>query len=57
MMNIFREFVKEVGSWKIGDPTEPGVYFGPLTRKAQMNILENQVSDALAKGARHYIGR
>ncbi len=47
-----REFVKEVGSWKVGEPTEPGVYFGPLTRKAQINILENQVADAIAKGAR-----
>ncbi len=47
-----REFVKEVASWKMGEPTEPGVYFGPLTRKAQINILENQVADAIAKGAR-----
>ncbi|HTB26379.1 MAG TPA: aldehyde dehydrogenase family protein, partial [Puia sp.] len=51
-----REFVKEVASWKIGEPTEPGVYFGPLTRKAQINILENQVADALAKGARLLLG-
>jgi acyl-CoA reductase-like NAD-dependent aldehyde dehydrogenase len=51
-----REFVKEVGTWKVGEPTEPGVYFGPLTRKAQINILENQVADALAKGARLLLG-
>jgi acyl-CoA reductase-like NAD-dependent aldehyde dehydrogenase len=51
-----REFVKEVGSWKVGEPTEPGVYFGPLTRKAQITILENQVTDALAKGARVLLG-
>ncbi len=51
-----REFVKEVGSWKVGEPTEPDVYFGPLTRKAQINILENQVADALAKGARLLAG-
>jgi acyl-CoA reductase-like NAD-dependent aldehyde dehydrogenase len=51
-----REFVNEVGSWKIGDPTEPGVYFGPLTRRAQITILENQVADALAKGARLVLG-
>jgi acyl-CoA reductase-like NAD-dependent aldehyde dehydrogenase len=47
-----REFVKELGSWKTGLPTEAGVYFGPLTRKAQLGVLENQVADAVAKGAR-----
>ena len=39
-----KEFVKKVKSWKIGEPTEAGVYFGPLTRKAQLEILEKQVS-------------
>jgi acyl-CoA reductase-like NAD-dependent aldehyde dehydrogenase len=47
-----REFVAVVKSWKIGEPTETGVYFGPLTREAQLEVLEKQVSDALAKGAR-----
>jgi acyl-CoA reductase-like NAD-dependent aldehyde dehydrogenase len=47
-----REFVKEVESWKIGEPSEAGVYFGPLTRKVQLNILEKQIADAVAKGAR-----
>ena len=51
-----REFVKEVSSWKVGEPTEPGIYFGPLTRKAQINILENQVADALSKGAQLLLG-
>jgi acyl-CoA reductase-like NAD-dependent aldehyde dehydrogenase len=51
-----REFLDAVKSWKIGEPTEPGVYFGPLTRKAQLEILEKQVSDAVAKGARILTG-
>jgi acyl-CoA reductase-like NAD-dependent aldehyde dehydrogenase len=51
-----KEFVKEVGSWKIGGPTEEGIYFGPLTRKAQLSVLEMQVSDALEKGARVVLG-
>ena len=38
------EFAKEVKSWKIGLPTEDGIYFGPLTRKEQLNVLEDQVS-------------
>lgn len=45
------EFVKEVNSWKIGKPTEQGVYVGPLSRKDQIAFLENQVADALQKGA------
>lgn len=46
------EFIKEVSSWKIGLPTEPGVYIGPLTRKDQITLLEHQIRDAVAKGAR-----
>lgn len=45
------EFVKEVGSWKIGDPKEDGSYIGPLSRKAQIHFLEAQINDAVAKGA------
>ncbi len=51
-----REFLSTVKSWKIGEPTESGVYFGPLTRKAQLEILEKQVSDAVSKGARILTG-
>jgi acyl-CoA reductase-like NAD-dependent aldehyde dehydrogenase/GMP synthase-like glutamine amidotransferase len=45
------EFVKEVKSWKVGQPTEQGVYIGPLSRKEQLMVLENQVADAVSKGA------
>jgi acyl-CoA reductase-like NAD-dependent aldehyde dehydrogenase len=45
------EFVKEVNSWKTGDPTAPGTYIGPLTRKEQVQELEKQVADALEQGA------
>ena len=44
-------FVKEVRSWKMGAPTEDGVYLGPLTRSANINILLDQINDALGKGA------
>jgi acyl-CoA reductase-like NAD-dependent aldehyde dehydrogenase len=54
--DYLREFVKEVLSWKTGSPTEPGVYFGPLTRKDQLAVLERQIEDALAKGARLITG-
>ncbi len=44
-------FLKEVASYKIGLPSEPGVYIGAVTRKAQIKLLQNQVDDALQKGA------
>jgi acyl-CoA reductase-like NAD-dependent aldehyde dehydrogenase/gamma-glutamyl-gamma-aminobutyrate hydrolase PuuD len=45
------EFVKEVRSWKTGAPLQDGIYIGPLSRKDQVNVLEQQVADALKKGA------
>lgn len=44
------EFLKEVKSWKIGSPTEEGIYIGPLSRKEQLKVLEKQVEDAVSKG-------
>lgn len=49
-------FKKEVASWKKGQPTEDGTYLGPLTRKDQLSVLENQVQDAVSKGARLEFG-
>jgi acyl-CoA reductase-like NAD-dependent aldehyde dehydrogenase/GMP synthase-like glutamine amidotransferase len=45
------EFIKEVKSWKMGQPTEEGVYLGPLSRKEQLAFLEKQIEDAVSKGA------
>ena len=45
------EFVQEVKSWKVGNPTEAGVYIGPLSRKSQIGFLEEQIKDAVKKGA------
>jgi acyl-CoA reductase-like NAD-dependent aldehyde dehydrogenase/anthranilate/para-aminobenzoate synthase component II len=49
--NFVKEFVQEVNSWKIGDPNEAGIYIGPLSRKSQLAFLEEQVQDAVSKGA------
>lgn len=49
-------FVTEVNSWKSGLPTEDGVYLGALTRKDQITVLETQIADALAKGAKVLTG-
>ena len=50
------EFVKEVKSWKIGQPTTEGTYIGPLSRKEQLQVLEQQVNEAAKKGARVLTG-
>jgi acyl-CoA reductase-like NAD-dependent aldehyde dehydrogenase len=44
-------FTEEVKSWKIGLPTKEGVYIGPLSRKEQLLFLEQQVADAVQRGA------
>ena len=49
-------FRREVSSWKKGKPTDEGVYFGPVTRKDQIPVLEKQVEDAVSKGAKVLIG-
>jgi acyl-CoA reductase-like NAD-dependent aldehyde dehydrogenase/gamma-glutamyl-gamma-aminobutyrate hydrolase PuuD len=53
--NIYDEFVdafcKEVRSYKTGLPTEEGVYIGPLSRREQLDFLQQQIKDAIAKGA------
>jgi acyl-CoA reductase-like NAD-dependent aldehyde dehydrogenase len=50
------EFVKEVRSWKVGPPTEEGIYIGPLSRREQVRVLKEQVADALQKGAKLELG-
>lgn len=44
-------FVGEVESYRMGDPNDMDTFFGPLTRKQQLNVLKEQVEDALAQGA------
>jgi acyl-CoA reductase-like NAD-dependent aldehyde dehydrogenase len=50
------EFLKEVKSYKMGQPTSDGVYLGAIARKEQLDVLDSQVSDAIKKGARLAIG-
>jgi acyl-CoA reductase-like NAD-dependent aldehyde dehydrogenase len=49
-------FIKEVAEFKIGDPTADDTYIGPLTRAPQIELLERQVADAVAKGAKLRLG-
>jgi len=49
-------FINEVKSWKVGDPSQEGVYIAAITREDQIKVLENQVKDALEKGAKLLTG-
>jgi len=49
-------FVAEVKSFAAGDPMDEASYIGAITRKAQIDVLRKQVSDARRKGARLLLG-
>jgi acyl-CoA reductase-like NAD-dependent aldehyde dehydrogenase len=57
---IYDEFMKhfeaEVRALKVGNPLEPGIQQGSLTRPAHLSFLEDQITDALAKGGRLLCG-
>jgi acyl-CoA reductase-like NAD-dependent aldehyde dehydrogenase len=42
--------VAEVQQFCVGDPLRPETFVGPLTRAAQVQVLEAQVADATARG-------
>jgi acyl-CoA reductase-like NAD-dependent aldehyde dehydrogenase len=49
-------FVEAVRGFKIGDPTNADTYIGAITRAPQLDVLEAQVADALARGATLHLG-
>ncbi len=58
--NIYDDYVKafleEAKQMKLGSPTDDGVFLGPLTREAQIAVLEDQAKDAVKKGASLLLG-
>jgi acyl-CoA reductase-like NAD-dependent aldehyde dehydrogenase len=49
-------FVETVKGFKVGDPMSEETYIGPLTRAAQLEVLEAQVADAKGRGATLHTG-
>ncbi|MFZ9286370.1 MAG: aldehyde dehydrogenase family protein [Burkholderiaceae bacterium] len=49
-------FVETVRGYKRGDPMAEDTYIGAITRAPQLDVLEAQVADAKAKGAKLLIG-
>ncbi len=48
---FIEKFVATVKGFPVGDPADKTTYIGPLARAAQLDVLEEQVKDALAQGA------
>jgi acyl-CoA reductase-like NAD-dependent aldehyde dehydrogenase len=44
-------FLDTVAGFRLGDPAVDGTYIGAITRAPQIGVLEEQVADALARGA------
>ncbi len=49
-------FTAIVKGYKRGDPMDETTYLGPLARAPQLAVLERQVADAAAKGAKLLVG-
>ena len=49
-------FLQTVQGFKLGDPTEADTYLGPLSRKPQLSVIQQQLQDAVAKGAQVLCG-
>jgi succinate-semialdehyde dehydrogenase/glutarate-semialdehyde dehydrogenase len=50
------KFVEITSKLKVGDPMDPDTDMGPLVRKEQIQIIEEQVQDSLSKGAKVLLG-
>ena len=51
-----RHLVRETKRLRMGDPQEEGIYVGPLAQRQQVDLLEQQVREALQKGAKRLTG-
>ena len=49
-------FVEAVKAFVVGDPMDEKTYIGPVAREVHLRVLEAQVADARAKGARLLCG-
>lgn len=54
--SFVEHFVKTVKDFVVGNPMDDKTYIGPLTRTAQIQVLQQQVSDAVAKGGKLLVG-
>jgi acyl-CoA reductase-like NAD-dependent aldehyde dehydrogenase len=48
---FLQAYLEAMKSLKIGDPMDPAIQVGPLSRKEQLSFLQDQIEDAVSKGA------
>lgn len=57
---IYHEFLEaflaEVKSYKLGDPLAEETYLGPLAQKKQIAVLQDQIAEAVSRGAKVMLG-
>lgn len=53
---VINEFVAILKTKKVGNPQDPDTDIGPLVSEKQLRLLEEQVKDAILKGAKIAIG-
>lgn len=53
---FIRRVVAEIERLRVGNPLDPEVEIGPLTNERQLQIVEEHVADAVAKGAQALVG-
>ena len=49
-------FAEAVRGYTVGDPMDEGTYVGPLARRPQLDVLQDQVDDAVRRGAKLLTG-
>ncbi|NEQ54157.1 MAG: aldehyde dehydrogenase family protein [Leptolyngbya sp. SIO3F4] len=50
------KFLQTVKGFNLGDPSDADTYLGPLSRKPQISVIEQQLQDAVTKGAQVLCG-
>jgi acyl-CoA reductase-like NAD-dependent aldehyde dehydrogenase len=48
--------VQVVGAYRVGDPADDATELGPVARAAQLDVLDEQIADAVANGGRVLCG-
>jgi acyl-CoA reductase-like NAD-dependent aldehyde dehydrogenase len=48
--------VEVVGAYRVGDPSDDATELGPVARAAQLDVLDEQIADAVANGGRVLCG-
>ena len=54
--DFLESFIEKAKLWTVGPPTDAQTQLGPLTRKEQIAVIQDQIQDAFEKGAKIALG-